>query len=66
MQYRRKPEPAPLKPNHVHFIAIFHDGISETVTTGLGNITMYKGHKAIRIEFNPNTQELVSAEVVTP
>ena len=63
-QYRRKPEPAPLKPNDVKFIGIYNDvpGWHLRETTGLlpGNAT-----KAVRIEWNPNDQTLVSAKVVT-
>ena len=63
-EYRIKPEPTPILPNEVVFIAILGDGTLYPKT--------YKRHEdmnlqlpALRIEWNPNNQTLVSASVVT-
>ena len=64
MQYRRMPEPAPLLPNDLRFIALGDQSMGAS-TISSDDLVAYGCKRALRIEFNPNTQELVSAAVVT-
>lgn len=60
--YRVKP--APLKPIQVRFIALIGDELGTTVHEELATVKSLFPGKAIRIEYDPNTAELVSAVVV--
>lgn len=63
--FRIKPEPATLKPNSVRFLGIFSEGLGDAAYSCLTDVKLLKQLTAVRIEFNPNDQSLVSAEVVT-
>lgn len=67
VEYRRMPEPAPPLPNETIYREIMKNGSLSHYSF----VTDIRGDKptttvrAIRIEFNPNDQSLVSATVVT-
>ena len=63
--YRIKPEPAPLKPNSTVFLGILENGFGSYAYETSRELKNTGCLQAIRIEFNPNDQTLVSAEVVT-
>ena len=58
-------KPDPLKPIQVRFIALIGGELGITVYENLAAVQSLFPGKAIRIEYNPNTETLVSAEVVT-
>ena len=64
-KYRRKPEVAPLKPNEVIYLPIWRDGtLCFYAYRGINGIELKINSPALRIEWNPNDQTLVSATVV--
>ena len=63
-EYRRKPEVAPLKPNQCLFANVVNGELRNNLWPSVAYLDK-TATQALRIEFNPNTQELVSAEVVT-
>ena len=59
-------EVAPLKPNEVIYLPIWCDGtLCLYAYRGVDGIELKSNSPALRIEWNPNDQTLVSAEVVT-
>ena len=63
VQFRRKPEP--LKPNSTVFLGILDNGFGSYAYETGRELKNTGCLKALRIEWNLNTQELVSASVVT-